>query len=133
MFLFLGNRGYECLQAPYFAGAQLAHFAEQGVVQTIFGPPGLLLYGALDRLFCFFFWGGQIWGKVAETLGFVFRPPHQKQGRYSGFPKRWFIYLDHFGPPYVYRHLRFVQPIIYSETTVGLIVVIVYWPLLNEL
>ena len=22
-----GNRGYECLQAPYFAGAQLAHFA----------------------------------------------------------------------------------------------------------
>ncbi|CAK9006148.1 unnamed protein product [Durusdinium trenchii] len=45
VFLFLGNRGYECLQAPYFAGAQLAHFAEQGVVQTIFGPPGLLLYG----------------------------------------------------------------------------------------
>eukprot|EP00913_Durusdinium_trenchii_P014736 g13824.t1 len=41
----LRNRGYECLQAPYFAGAQLAHFAEQGVVQTIFGPPGLLLYG----------------------------------------------------------------------------------------
>jgi len=43
------HRGYECLQAPYFAGAQLAHFAEQGVVQTIFGPPGLLLYGALAR------------------------------------------------------------------------------------
>lgn len=39
------HRGYECIQAPYFAGAQLAHFAEQGVVQTIFGPPGLLLYG----------------------------------------------------------------------------------------
>lgn len=36
------HRGYECLQAPYFAGAQLAHFAEQNVVQTIFGPPGLL-------------------------------------------------------------------------------------------
>jgi len=41
----LRHKGYECLQAPYFAGAQLAHFAEQGVVQTVFGPPGLLLYG----------------------------------------------------------------------------------------
>lgn len=41
----LRYRGYECLQAPYFAGAQLAHFVEQGVVQTVFGPPGLLLYG----------------------------------------------------------------------------------------
>lgn len=41
----LRHKGYECLQAPYFAGAQLAHFAEQGLVQTIFGPPGLLLYG----------------------------------------------------------------------------------------
>eukprot|EP00971_Amphidinium_carterae_P222567 4417542-Amphidinium_carterae.1 len=29
-------------QAPYFAGAQLAHFAEQGVVNTVFGPPGSL-------------------------------------------------------------------------------------------
>lgn len=45
IFHHLRHKGYECLQAPYFAGAQLAHFAEQGVVQTIFGPPGLLLYG----------------------------------------------------------------------------------------
>jgi hypothetical protein len=30
--------------APYFAGAQLAHFAQQNVVQAVFGPPGLLLY-----------------------------------------------------------------------------------------
>mmetsp|Transcript_73169 Transcript_73169/g.161491 ORF Transcript_73169/g.161491 Transcript_73169/m.161491 type:complete len:756 (-) Transcript_73169:92-2359(-) len=45
IFHHLRHRGYECIQAPYFAGAQLAHFAEQGVVQTIFGPPGLLLYG----------------------------------------------------------------------------------------
>ncbi|CAK9092722.1 Post-transcriptional regulator mkt1 (Inactive endonuclease mkt1) (Post-transcriptional RNA stability regulator mkt1), partial [Durusdinium trenchii] len=45
IFHHLRHRGYECLQAPYFAGAQLAHFAEQNVVQTIFGPPGLLLYG----------------------------------------------------------------------------------------
>uniref|UniRef100_A0A7S1AHB7 XPG N-terminal domain-containing protein n=1 Tax=Noctiluca scintillans TaxID=2966 RepID=A0A7S1AHB7_NOCSC len=45
IFHHLRNKGYECLQAPYFAGAQLAHFAEQGVVQTVFGPPGLLLYG----------------------------------------------------------------------------------------
>ncbi|CAJ1416587.1 unnamed protein product [Effrenium voratum] len=45
IFHHLRQKGYECLQAPYFAGAQLAHFAEQGVVQTIFGPPGLLLYG----------------------------------------------------------------------------------------
>jgi len=45
IFHHLRHKGYECLQAPYFAGAQLAHFAEQGVVQTVFGPPGLLLYG----------------------------------------------------------------------------------------
>lgn len=45
IFHHLRNRGYECLNAPYFAGAQLAHFAEQGVVQSVFGPPGLLLYG----------------------------------------------------------------------------------------
>jgi hypothetical protein len=45
IFHHLKNKGYECLQAPYFAGAQLAHFAEQGVVQAVFGPPGLLLYG----------------------------------------------------------------------------------------
>ncbi|CAE8691263.1 unnamed protein product [Polarella glacialis] len=32
------------IQAPYFTGAQLAHFAEQGIVQCVFGPPGLLLY-----------------------------------------------------------------------------------------
>ena len=45
IFHHLRQKGYECLQAPYFAGAQLAHFAEQGIVQTVFGPPGLLLYG----------------------------------------------------------------------------------------
>jgi len=45
IFHHLRHRGYECLQAPYFAGAQLSHFAEQNVVQTVFGPPGLLLYG----------------------------------------------------------------------------------------
>jgi len=45
IFHHLRNKGYECLQAPYFAGAQLAHFAEQGIVQMVFGPPGLLLYG----------------------------------------------------------------------------------------
>jgi len=45
IFHHLRQKGYECLQAPYFAGAQLAHFAEQGVVETVFGPPGLLLYG----------------------------------------------------------------------------------------
>lgn len=45
IFHHLRFRGYDCLQAPYFAGAQLAHFVEQGVVQTVFGPPGLLLYG----------------------------------------------------------------------------------------
>jgi hypothetical protein len=45
IFHHLRHKGYECLQAPSFAGAQLAHFAEQGVVQAVFGPPGLLLYG----------------------------------------------------------------------------------------
>ena len=63
------HRGYECLQAPYFAGAQLAHFAEQGVVQTIFGPPGLLLYGALARGYLVgWFVGAPPLSKVASGL-----------------------------------------------------------------
>lgn len=45
IFHHLRCRGYDCFQAPYFAGAQLAHFAEQGEIETVFGPPGLLLYG----------------------------------------------------------------------------------------
>jgi len=40
----LRSRGCEVIQAPYFAGAQLAHFSEMGVVNTVFGPVGLLLY-----------------------------------------------------------------------------------------
>jgi len=45
IFHHLRHKCYECCQAPYFAGAQLAHFADRGVVQAVFGPPGLLLYG----------------------------------------------------------------------------------------
>jgi len=45
IFHHLRSRGFECMQAPYFAGAQLAHLAEIGVVSTVFGVPGLLLYG----------------------------------------------------------------------------------------
>ncbi|CAD7964932.1 unnamed protein product [Amoebophrya sp. A120] len=41
----LKAKNYDCFQAPYFAGAQLAHFAEQGLINSVFGPPGLLLYG----------------------------------------------------------------------------------------
>lgn len=44
IFHHLRHKGYDCFQAPYFAGAQLAHFAEQGLLHTVFGPPGLLLY-----------------------------------------------------------------------------------------
>mmetsp|Transcript_6810 Transcript_6810/g.7393 ORF Transcript_6810/g.7393 Transcript_6810/m.7393 type:complete len:167 (+) Transcript_6810:20-520(+) len=44
IFHHLKQKGCEVLQAPYFAGAQLAHFCELGIVQTVFGPPGLLLY-----------------------------------------------------------------------------------------
>jgi len=44
IFHHLRQRGCEVLMAPYFAGAQLAHFAEQKVVHSVFGPPGLLLY-----------------------------------------------------------------------------------------
>jgi len=44
IFHHLRQRGCEVLMAPYFAGAQLAHFAEQQVVNAVFGPPGLLLY-----------------------------------------------------------------------------------------
>eukprot|EP00397_Hematodinium_sp_SG-2012_P003551 GEMP01003559.1.p1 GENE.GEMP01003559.1~~GEMP01003559.1.p1 ORF type:complete len:746 (+),score=145.90 GEMP01003559.1:519-2756(+) len=45
IFHHLKNRGYECFQAPYFAGSQLAHFALEGMLHAVFGPPGLLLYG----------------------------------------------------------------------------------------
>jgi len=44
IFHHLRQRGCEVIQAPYFAGAQLAHFAEHGVVHSVFGPPGLLLF-----------------------------------------------------------------------------------------
>ncbi|CAE8629597.1 unnamed protein product [Polarella glacialis] len=44
IFHHLRQKGCEVIQAPYFTGAQLAHFAEQGIVQCVFGPPGLLLY-----------------------------------------------------------------------------------------
>jgi len=44
IFHHLRQRGMEVMMAPYFAGAQLAHFAEQKVVHTVFGPPGLLLF-----------------------------------------------------------------------------------------
>lgn len=45
IFQHMRHRGCEVLQAPYFAGTQLVHFAENGVVQAVFGPPGLLLFG----------------------------------------------------------------------------------------
>jgi len=45
IFHHLKHRGYECFQAPYFAGAQIAHFANEGMLHAAFGPPGLLLYG----------------------------------------------------------------------------------------
>eukprot|EP00913_Durusdinium_trenchii_P035924 g33613.t1 len=45
IFQHMRYRGCEVLQAPYFAGTQLVHFAEGGVVQAVFGPPGLLLFG----------------------------------------------------------------------------------------
>lgn len=44
IFHHLRQKGCEVLMAPYFAGAQLAHFANNNVVQAVFGPPGLLLY-----------------------------------------------------------------------------------------
>lgn len=55
IFHHLRSKGYECIQAPYFAGAQLAHFAEQGVISTVFGPPGLLLYGVKCVVICIHF------------------------------------------------------------------------------
>mmetsp|Transcript_51009 Transcript_51009/g.134396 ORF Transcript_51009/g.134396 Transcript_51009/m.134396 type:complete len:742 (+) Transcript_51009:39-2264(+) len=45
IFQHLQQQGWECFQAPYFAGTQLAHFAEKGVLEAVFGPPGHLLYG----------------------------------------------------------------------------------------
>lgn len=45
IFHHLKNRGFDCFQAPYFAGSQLSHFASEGLLGAVFGPPGLLLYG----------------------------------------------------------------------------------------
>lgn len=44
IFHHLRQKGCEVLMAPYFAGSQLAHFVQQKVVQTVFGPPGLFLF-----------------------------------------------------------------------------------------
>jgi len=50
------------MMAPYFASAQLAHFAETQVVHTVYGPPGLLLYNVqkviiqIDFLHTIFEW-----------------------------------------------------------------------------
>ena len=40
IFHHLKARGYEVFQAPYFADAQMAHFANEGVVHAVMGPPG---------------------------------------------------------------------------------------------
>lgn len=37
-------RGCEVVRAPYLAGAQLAQFMDQGLVDAVFAPPGLLLF-----------------------------------------------------------------------------------------
>eukprot|EP00397_Hematodinium_sp_SG-2012_P009203 GEMP01009279.1.p1 GENE.GEMP01009279.1~~GEMP01009279.1.p1 ORF type:complete len:748 (+),score=144.49 GEMP01009279.1:565-2808(+) len=50
IFHHLKNRGYECFQAPYFAGAQLAHFSNEGMLHAAFASPGLLLYGVAKVL-----------------------------------------------------------------------------------
>lgn len=44
IFHHLKHKGCEVLRAPYLAGAQLSHFAANGVVHSVIGPPGLLLY-----------------------------------------------------------------------------------------
>lgn len=44
IFHHLRHMGCEVVQAPYFVGAQLAHFCERHVVDLVYGPPGLMLY-----------------------------------------------------------------------------------------
>ena len=45
VFHFLKSKGFDCIRAPYIAGPQLAHLANENVVQAVLGQPGLLLYG----------------------------------------------------------------------------------------
>lgn len=45
VFQYLKSRGFDCIRAPYLAGAQLAHMANENIVQAIIGQPGMLLYG----------------------------------------------------------------------------------------
>merc|ERR1719181_2289481 len=42
---YLRGIGQEVFQAPYFAGSQISHFEQTGVVDVVFGPPGLFLFG----------------------------------------------------------------------------------------
>ena len=45
VFHFLKSKGFDCIRAPYIAGPQLAHLANENTVQAVLGQPGLLLYG----------------------------------------------------------------------------------------
>lgn len=44
-FHYLKSRHIDCFQAPFFATAQLAYFAEHNFFDAVIGPPSLLLFG----------------------------------------------------------------------------------------
>ncbi|CAK0899193.1 unnamed protein product [Prorocentrum cordatum] len=48
-------KGFEVFQAPYLAGAQLAHFMRQRLVDMVFGSSGLLLY-SIPQVIIFMDW-----------------------------------------------------------------------------
>ncbi|CEL95401.1 unnamed protein product [Vitrella brassicaformis CCMP3155] len=45
VFHYLRTKDCECIQAPYFATAQIAYFVDKNYFDAVFGPPALLLYG----------------------------------------------------------------------------------------
>lgn len=42
---YLQSKGCEIMQAPYLAAAQLLYFAQEGLIDAVFGPPALVLFG----------------------------------------------------------------------------------------
>ena len=60
VFHFLKSKGYECIRAPYIAGPQLAHMANNNMVQAVLGQPGLLLFGVKKVLLSIDFVKGSV-------------------------------------------------------------------------
>ena len=79
VFHHLKSTGYEVFRAPYFSGAQLAHFQDSKMLHCAFGPPGLLLYGVQKIIITFDFHGDAFeWVELGSVLGHWKNLPREK-------------------------------------------------------